>query len=108
PIGISCRFCASDSADAKCFDDSKFCAIRMPNPSASEKLLMKEDPDRVIFRDCFLANLSSWGTVINTFARIEQPYLDHLKRESSHKRVWGVDLLLLPLPPPSGYGSGND
>nr|AFJ53025.1 UDP-glycosyltransferase 1 [Linum usitatissimum] len=69
------------------------------------RMLEKGDPDREIFRDCFLANLSSWGIVINTFARIEQPYIDHLKRESSHSRVWAMGPLL---PPPSGGGSSGD
>ncbi|CAN1796274.1 Flavonol 3-O-glucosyltransferase UGT89B1 [Linum perenne] len=69
------------------------------------RLLAKEDPDRVIFRDSYLANSASWGTVINTFARIEQPYLGHLKRESSHNRVWAVGPLL---PPTSGRRSGGD
>nr|AFJ53026.1 UDP-glycosyltransferase 1 [Linum usitatissimum] len=70
------------------------------------RMLQKGNPDREIFRDCFLANLSSWGTVINTFARIEKPYIDHLKRESSsHGRVWAVGPLLRP--PSSGGGGGN-
>ncbi|CAN0876980.1 UDP-glycosyltransferase 89B2 [Linum grandiflorum] len=67
------------------------------------RLLEKGDPDREIFRDCFLANLSSWGIVINSFARIEQPYIDHLKRESSHGRVWAVG----PLLPPSSAGTSD-
>ncbi|CAN1195077.1 UDP-glycosyltransferase 89B2, partial [Linum perenne] len=64
------------------------------NPNWNQ-LLEKGDSDRVTFRNCFLANSFSWGTVVNTFARIEQLYLDHLKRESPHSRVRGVGPLLL-------------
>ncbi|XP_057739328.1 flavonol 3-O-glucosyltransferase UGT89B1 [Arachis stenosperma] len=56
------------------------------------------------FRDWFLANIASWGLVINSFNELEKPYLEHLKKELRHDRVWAVGPLL---PDPEGLNQKN-
>lgn len=48
------------------------------------------EPDSEFTRDGFLANLASWGLVVNSFAEMEGVYLEHLKKELGHDRVWAV------------------
>lgn len=43
-----------------------------------------------------LSNIDSWGVVINTFTELERVYLDHLKTELGHHRVWAVGPVLPP------------
>ncbi|RVW63071.1 UDP-glycosyltransferase 89A2 [Vitis vinifera] len=59
------------------------------------------DPDWAFVRDCMTANTLSWGRVFNTFDALEGEYLDHLRTQMGHHRVWGVG----PLNLPSGSGS---
>ncbi|KAJ4843866.1 hypothetical protein Tsubulata_039307 [Turnera subulata] len=54
----------------------------------------KEDPNRTFFKDSFLANLSSWGIVFNSFSELERVYLDHIKEQLGNDRVWAVGPLL--------------
>ncbi|CAL9778976.1 unnamed protein product [Musa acuminata subsp. burmannicoides] len=58
------------------------------------------DPLSEFIKASFLANIGSWGFVFNTFAEIEKPYLEHLRDDLGHARVWGVG----PLAPPGGGG----
>ncbi|KAH7834070.1 hypothetical protein Vadar_012459 [Vaccinium darrowii] len=53
-------------------------------------------PDLEFLRDGFLANIESWGAVFNSFDELEGEYLDHLRKEMGHGRVWGVGPLSLP------------
>ncbi|KAK7281794.1 hypothetical protein RIF29_10074 [Crotalaria pallida] len=53
-----------------------------------------DDPDSVLLKDSFLGNIQSWGLVVNTFSELEKPYLDYLRTELGHDRVWAVGPLL--------------
>uniref|UniRef100_A0A2N9G6K7 Glycosyltransferase n=1 Tax=Fagus sylvatica TaxID=28930 RepID=A0A2N9G6K7_FAGSY len=52
------------------------------------------DPNWECFRNSMLANLDEWGILINSFSALEGVYLDHLKRELGHDKVWAVGPLL--------------
>ncbi|XP_057958100.1 UDP-glycosyltransferase 89B2-like [Malania oleifera] len=54
------------------------------------------DPDWEFFRNGILANMASWGVVFNSFYQLESVYIDHLKEELGHDRVWTVGPLLPP------------
>lgn len=54
------------------------------------------DPDSEFIKDGFLANMVSWGLVINSFSELERAYLEHLGNEMGHDRVWAVGPLLPP------------
>lgn len=45
-------------------------------------------------RDSFRDNAASWGLVVNSFADMESVYLEHLKKEMGHDRVWAVGPVL--------------
>ncbi|KAF8378531.1 hypothetical protein HHK36_029874 [Tetracentron sinense] len=51
---------------------------------------MEGDTYLQIVRDDWLANLASWGLVVNSFSELEGVYLDHLKKDMGHDRVWAV------------------
>ncbi|KAH7851597.1 hypothetical protein Vadar_013973 [Vaccinium darrowii] len=55
------------------------------------------DLDYEFFRDGMAANTKSWGLVFNSFTELERDYIDHLKRDLGHNRVWAVGPLLPPL-----------
>lgn len=38
----------------------------------------------------FDGNLLSYGLIVNTFSRLEEIYLDHLKEVTGHNRVWAI------------------
>ncbi|XVF49883.1 hypothetical protein PTKIN_Ptkin04bG0052100 [Pterospermum kingtungense] len=48
------------------------------------------DPEKEFYRKNWLQNLESWGVVLNTFADLESIYIDHMKKELGHDRVWAV------------------
>ncbi|MED6135181.1 hypothetical protein PIB30_043881 [Stylosanthes scabra] len=52
------------------------------------------EPGSELIRDWFQANIASWGLVVNSFNELEKPYLEHLKKELRHDRVWAVGPLL--------------
>ncbi|KAL6281485.1 hypothetical protein ACE6H2_018366 [Prunus campanulata] len=54
------------------------------------------DPDSEFIKDGFDANRASWGLVVNSFTELERVYLEHLKNELGHDRVWAVGPLLPP------------
>ncbi|KAI3504718.1 hypothetical protein L1887_26395 [Cichorium endivia] len=45
-------------------------------------------------RKGMLANMTSWGIVYNTFEELEGVYIDHIKKQMGHDRVWAVGPLL--------------
>lgn len=52
------------------------------------------DPAWEFIRDSFRDNAASWGLVVNSFTAMEGVYLEHLKREMGHDRVWAVGPIL--------------
>ncbi|WOL19906.1 hypothetical protein Cni_G28708 [Canna indica] len=59
------------------------------------------DPVSEFVKAGYLANMKSWAFVFNTFSDIEKPYLDHLRADLGHPRVWAVG----PLAPPPASSS---
>ncbi|XP_052179439.1 UDP-glycosyltransferase 89B2-like [Diospyros lotus] len=55
------------------------------------------DPVCEFFRKSMLGNIESWGAMINTFAELERDYIEYLKKEMGHDRVWAVGPLLPPV-----------
>lgn len=51
-------------------------------------------PEWKFHRENMLLNIDSWGVVINTFTELEQVYLNHLKKELGHERVFAVGPVL--------------
>ncbi|OMO67955.1 UDP-glucuronosyl/UDP-glucosyltransferase [Corchorus capsularis] len=46
----------------------------------------------------------SWGVVLNTCSHLESIYIDHIKKEMGHDRVWAVGPLMVP----DEDGDGDD
>ncbi|KAG5522675.1 hypothetical protein RHGRI_034723 [Rhododendron griersonianum] len=61
------------------------------------------DPDSEFLRNGMFANFQSWGAVFNSFTELERVYIDHVKKEMGHKKVWAVGPLL---PPPADDQTG--
>ncbi|KAA8532838.1 hypothetical protein F0562_033045 [Nyssa sinensis] len=59
------------------------------------RLYRESDPDWQFVKDGMIANSSSWGCVLNSFEALEGDYLDHLKKNLGHGRVFGVGPLSL-------------
>ncbi|KHN05196.1 UDP-glycosyltransferase 89B1 [Glycine soja] len=55
---------------------------------------LEGDLDSEKLRDWFLGNIASWGLVLNSFAELEKPYFEFLRKELGHDRVWAVGPLL--------------
>jgi len=51
-------------------------------------------PEWEFHRENMLFNIDSWGLVINTFNELEQVYIDNMKKELGHQRVWAVGPVL--------------
>ncbi|KAL7600091.1 hypothetical protein Lser_V15G21710 [Lactuca serriola] len=62
----------------------------------------KGEPHYESFRKGMLANMSSWGIIYNTFEELEGVYIDHMKKQMGHDRVWAVGPLL-----PDDHGTGR-
>ncbi|KAF4360148.1 hypothetical protein F8388_000017 [Cannabis sativa] len=60
------------------------------------------DPDSEIVRESFIGNRLSWGLVVNSFTELESVYLDYLKKDSGHDRVWAVGPIRPMLDDPNG------
>ncbi|XP_071704283.1 flavonol 3-O-glucosyltransferase UGT89B1-like [Rutidosis leptorrhynchoides] len=54
----------------------------------------KGDPGFENFRKGILDNMTSWGMVFNTFEGLEGVYIDYVKKQMGHDRVWAVGPLL--------------
>ncbi|KAL4566442.1 hypothetical protein LXL04_030557 [Taraxacum kok-saghyz] len=52
------------------------------------------DSDYESFRKGILGNLTSWGIIYNTFEKLEGVYIDHMKKQIGHDRVWAIGPLL--------------
>ncbi|KAL3748669.1 hypothetical protein ACJRO7_009842 [Eucalyptus globulus] len=61
------------------------------------------DPEMERHREDALGNIESWGIVVNSFDGLERAYLDHLRKDLGHDRVWAVG----PLLPAEGDGSSG-
>ncbi|KAG9448610.1 hypothetical protein H6P81_008575 [Aristolochia fimbriata] len=46
-------------------------------------------------KDGMVANMGSWGVVVNSFAELEGKWLEHLKGSLGHPRIWAVGPLHL-------------
>ncbi|OMO69966.1 UDP-glucuronosyl/UDP-glucosyltransferase [Corchorus olitorius] len=60
------------------------------------RYLKDGDPEKEYYRDNWFANLKSWGFVLNTCSHLESIYIDHIKKEMGHDRVWAVGPLMVP------------
>ncbi|CAN0871327.1 UDP-glycosyltransferase 89B2 [Linum grandiflorum] len=65
------------------------------------------DPVSEFVKDGFLADIKSWGIAFNSFAGLESKYLDYLKIELGHDKVWAVGPLLSPPTEGSGASRGG-
>nr|XP_043638544.1 UDP-glycosyltransferase 89B2-like [Erigeron canadensis] len=54
------------------------------------------DPTSEFIKDVFLGDIESWGIIINSFTDLERVYVDYLKEELGHDRVFAVGPLLPP------------
>ncbi|KAI6683306.1 hypothetical protein NL676_029219 [Syzygium grande] len=52
------------------------------------------DPEMELLREGAIGNIESWGIVFNSFDGLERAYLDHIRKEVGHDRVWAVGPLL--------------
>ncbi|KAL3501567.1 hypothetical protein ACH5RR_036016 [Cinchona calisaya] len=50
----------------------------------------KSDPDWEIVKNGMIANMSSWGSIFNTFDALEEEYLQYLKKIMGHDRIFAV------------------
>lgn len=65
------------------------------------------DPESQPLPDSFTANNLSWGSIFNSFESLEGKYLDHLKKQTGHNRVFGVGPLSLTGLDSSARGRDN-
>ncbi|XP_062116828.1 UDP-glycosyltransferase 89B2-like [Humulus lupulus] len=63
---------------------------------------LEGDPDSEIVRHTFLGNRASWGLIVNSFNELEAVYIDHLKKDLGHDRVWAVGPVRLQSEDPAG------
>ncbi|XP_022738666.1 UDP-glycosyltransferase 89B1 [Durio zibethinus] len=63
--------------------------------SSSYRACVEGDPAMEFIRDVFLANIESWGLVVNSFGELEGPYLDYLDKVMGNDHVWAVGPLIL-------------
>ncbi|KAL6182974.1 hypothetical protein ACLB2K_044385 [Fragaria x ananassa] len=52
------------------------------------------DPVSEFIRGGFRGSMESWGLVVNSFTELEGLYLQHLRKDLGHDRVWAVGPLL--------------
>ncbi|XP_022738607.1 UDP-glycosyltransferase 89B1-like [Durio zibethinus] len=55
------------------------------------------DPDKEFYINNWIENHESWGVVFNTFADLESIYIEHMKKEMGHDRVWAVGPVMMPV-----------
>ncbi|TXG70902.1 hypothetical protein EZV62_005837 [Acer yangbiense] len=58
------------------------------------RMFKEGDPDWEFQRNGSLDNIASWGIVLNTSTCLEQVYIDHIKKQVGHDRVWAVGPVL--------------
>ncbi|XP_061988820.1 UDP-glycosyltransferase 89B2 [Rosa rugosa] len=54
------------------------------------------DPVSEFIKEGFWGNMESWGLVVNSFTELERVYLEYLRKDLGHDRVWAVGPLLPP------------
>ncbi|CAN4086213.1 unnamed protein product [Withania somnifera] len=54
------------------------------------------DPNSEFIRKGFLADIASYGLILNTFTELENVYLNYLRKDLGHDRVWSVGSVLPP------------
>lgn len=92
-------------------------AISLPNIPSSPKYpwwklsplyrsFVEANLDSEFIKDAFRANMASWGLVINSFNGLERVYLENLRKDMGHDRVWAVGPLL-PSGPNQRGGSSS-
>ncbi|KAK7405154.1 hypothetical protein VNO78_06352 [Psophocarpus tetragonolobus] len=64
-------------------------------------------PEWEFHRENMLFNIDSWGVVFNTFTELERVYLNHIKKELGHQRVWAVGPVLPGSSQPEGRGGSS-
>ncbi|XP_071686508.1 UDP-glycosyltransferase 89B2-like [Rutidosis leptorrhynchoides] len=57
---------------------------------------LEGDATLVFIKDVFVDNMASWGVIINSFTELEGVYVEYLKIELGHDRVFAVGPLLPP------------
>eukprot|EP00262_Sarcandra_glabra_P010507 TRINITY_DN2579_c0_g1_i1.p1 TRINITY_DN2579_c0_g1~~TRINITY_DN2579_c0_g1_i1.p1 ORF type:complete len:476 (+),score=29.59 TRINITY_DN2579_c0_g1_i1:61-1488(+) len=67
----------------------------------------KEDPLWEFIKDECLANIASWGIVFNSFDELEGVFLEYMKEDLGHHRVWAVGPLTPPAKPAERGGSSS-
>jgi len=65
----------------------------------------ESDPDAEFVKESFLCNDAAWACVFNTFRALESTYLDHIRAELGHSRVYAVGPLGLSRAENSSTGS---
>lgn len=65
------------------------------------------DPNSEFIRECYLADIASHGLIFNTFKELETVYLDYLKKDLGHERVWSVGPVLPPDEDDNSNNSGS-
>ncbi|MCL7035610.1 hypothetical protein MKW94_026108 [Papaver nudicaule] len=67
-------------------------------PSLFRSSLKRGDPESEFIGKSMLANLDSWGIVLNSFSELESVYLDYLRKKPNglgyYNRVWAVGPIL--------------
>ncbi|KAK4844644.1 hypothetical protein QYF36_022619 [Acer negundo] len=58
------------------------------------RMFKEGDPDWEFQRNGSLDNIASWGIVLSTSTCLEQVYIDHIKKQVGHGRVWAVGPVL--------------
>ncbi|KAK1565617.1 hypothetical protein Q3G72_030998 [Acer saccharum] len=58
------------------------------------RMFKEGDPDWEFQRNGSLDNIASWGIVLNTSTCLEQVYIDYIKKQVGHDRVWAVGPIL--------------
>ncbi|KAJ0047525.1 hypothetical protein Pint_16312 [Pistacia integerrima] len=54
------------------------------------------EPGWKFIRNVSLADMASWGIILNTSTHLDGIYIEHLKNQVGHNRVWAVGPLMLP------------
>ncbi|XP_023767042.1 UDP-glycosyltransferase 89B2 [Lactuca sativa] len=65
------------------------------------------EPNFESFRKGVIGNMTAWGIVYNTFEDLEGVYIDHMKKQIGHDRVWAVGPLLPEEDGPVGRGGSS-
>ncbi|XP_011623318.2 LOW QUALITY PROTEIN: UDP-glycosyltransferase 89B1 [Amborella trichopoda] len=92
PIPCSARLTISDIPGAPTFPFGHLSLLFRTYKKQAQKAAQsgEHDPAWVSVRECFLSNISSYGSVFNSFMEAEAEYLLHLKSSRSGGNIWAV------------------